>query len=341
MIVWRKKVEKYETLSSSHGKTLLLYIFYSRIADCRSNFFFFLQQGVVESDDIDFKFVIVDKSYVPFPLVEVAKYRNVEIISQSNMGSDLCSAKDALLKLDLHMYSHYIVMNCGARGPYVKTPVERYSYWKKYISLFDNVLVRLVGALISCENNSRVQSRSHVQSWFIMFDRLSIRIALSSWKSCPWLTWRDAIIDGEVAVSRAVMQMGYKIASLQPEFYPYDKGGKCSFSGNPGMLPQDLFGQVFVKHGGELFRDDLLNVQTKIDVAKNGGSIGMENGSSDEELANFIIETELHRSCKDAGLVYLKRYKDVRENAIDPWAHYIAHGQKENRKWEGLSCKPH
>jgi hypothetical protein len=43
-------------------------------------------------------------------------------------------------------------------------------------------------------------------------------------------------------------------------------------------------------------------------------------------------------TCEDAKNQYLKDNKDVKAGGMNPWDHYLRHGEKENRRWPGTKC---
>ena len=321
-----------DSSGNTNAHVLVVYTFYTRIKDdnnCRSNFFFFLKHGVRASPEVDFKFLILEDSYVPPLLVEVAKLPNVEVVFRKNYSSDLCGYHHYLSGLDLAQYQYFFLMNCGARGPYTRPDRGPLSYVDRYISLFQHN-VGLAGASISCEQDV------HVQTWFVVLNKVSLNVALSLWKECP-SNWLKVVTTGEVGLSVRIRKMGYRMASLVPEFNPYFNG-RCSFKKNPAYKEQKLFQQMFVKHGGEMARDHLLSYKTMIQVAKHEGTLGKESGRSDEEEVRHLIEHVINRPCADARLLYLKRNPGVRIARVDPWEHFLNFGKKEGRRWPGKKC---
>jgi hypothetical protein len=325
---------------SEGAKTVVIYTYFTKIGDdssCRSNFEFFLEKGVEESDKVDFVFILVANSLVPSRVVAVSGFKNVKFVQSQNYGSDLCNVYHAVT--DLHLaekYEHFFVLNCGARGPYAAGNWEKLFYVDKFVSLFTNS-VRLVGASVSCEK-SAASSSVHVQSWFIVYDKISLSVAMALWKHCPWKKWEDAISEGEVGVSAVLLKTGFKIAGMTREFNPFYSGKTCLNSRNPGTSYQDLNEQIFVKFGGELFRLGMIEPRTRIEVLKREGWIGQQSEGSHEDWLKEQIEKDASISCKEARFLYLVQYPDIKRAHLDPWLHFKYSGQKEGRTWRGVSC---
>lgn len=269
-------------------RTAILYVYFSRIVDdmsCRSNFAFFLENGVDEREGVDFYFVIVDNSYIPAQVLDVQRLPNVHFVRLQNYKSDLCNVYHAIVELELdHKYDKFIILNCGARGPYG----SKYESKTFYVQKFTNNLndhVKLFGPVISCEQ------LPHVQTWFFSFDKVAMSLALNLWKGCPWSDWLDTIDHGEVGLSSAVLNSRYNIGGILGGFNPFSRQSSCTFKGNPGLLKQDLNKQIFVKYGGELLRRRILARETQIEVIQRGGWIGQETNLSKSEW----VESEIRK----------------------------------------------
>ena len=325
--------------TTSNAKAVLLYTFFTRVGDdssCRSNFAFFLEKGVEQSSVIDFVFIIVGNSLVPAQALSLSKFSNVKFVHIKNYGSDLCNVYHVIQ--DLHVADHYqnfFVMNCGARGPYGGS--SKLFYVDQFLNRL-NSSVRLVGASISCEKN--IFSNSvHVQSWFMALDKVSLGVALSLWKNCPWKKWGDAILEGEVGTSAILIKAGFKIGSMQKEFSPFYQGKTCSSLKNPGLAQQNLDEQIFIKFGGEIFRSGLGDARTRIQVVQREGWIGNDVEGSIDLWVKENTMKEVHRTCKEARFLYLQQYQDIKRAQIDPWTHYKMSGKNEGRVWRGVSCE--
>ncbi len=324
--------------STSKAKAVLLYTFFTRVGDdssCRSNFAFFLEKGVEQSSVIDFVFIIVGNSLVPAQALSVSKFSNVKFVHIKNYGSDLCNVYHVIQ--DLHVadqYQNFFVMNCGARGPYGGS--SKLFYVDQFLKRL-NSSVRLVGALINCEEGASSDS-VHVQSWFMVMDKVSLQVALLLWKNCPWKKWEDAILHGEVGTSAMVLKAGFKIGSTQREFSPFYNGKPCSSLKNPGLSYQNLDEQIFVKFGGEIYRLGLIDLRTQVQVIQREGWIGEEVDGSIDLWVKEKTEKASHRTCKEARFLYLQQYQDIKRAQIDPWTHFKNHGKNEGRIWRGVSC---
>jgi hypothetical protein len=279
--------------------------------------------------EVDFKILVLEDSFVPPLLLEVAKLPNVEVVFRKNYSSDLCGYYHYLSRQDLGPYDFFFLLNFGARGPYVRPGRNPLFYIHRYLNLFKSN-VAVAGASISCEEDV------HVQTWFIVLNKMSLNVALGLWKACPTV-WREVVIQGEIGLSATIRKMGYRIASPVEEFNPY-YNGKCAFKRNPGLKEQKLFEQIFVKYGGQMAREYLLDYKTLVEVVKHGGMLGMESERSENEQVQYLKDHIINRSCKDARIMYLKQYPGIRKAGVDPWEHYLNFGKKEARKWPGRRC---
>ena len=186
-------------------------------------------------------------------------------------------------------YDYVVVTNDGVRGPFFDAqlsadiastlPFTNVPLWlAKYIALAvhkDNN--RLVGSVMSCEQDT------HVQSWFLVMDRRIVHaIVMPHFNATcvPGLMWKKAV-GHEVQISVDVLAQGGGLAAVYPHFKTFtskhrravrvDKNktwlGKMHGCANMlrydashflNMLesPADL---VMVKYGGDLFRSKLLS----------------------------------------------------------------------------------
>ena len=154
---------------------------------------------------------------------------------------------------------------------FAKVPI----WLEKFVFLIEGG-ASLVGPVSSCE------IEVHVQSWMFVFTadahdivRLRMRAACS-----PALQWSDAIKLSEIGISHDLLSNNLALSSLYPSFKLLTRHHRSALNfgvaeirekmfdcRNPlltldgNRAGEDLLSIVFVKYGGEVFRQGLLTPQ--------------------------------------------------------------------------------
>ena len=125
------KVNAHESSSLQNKKILISYVAYAppnvsrnTYDQCKSNFDFFLRNGVSKSKDIVYIFSLVDDTSVPRrlnKLISSPNTNNIIVQKVNNMQLDLYIHGSVIRSNKVDAYDYYVFMNCGSRGPYYKT----------------------------------------------------------------------------------------------------------------------------------------------------------------------------------------------------------------------------
>ena len=238
-------------------RTMISYAYYSPLgktdrmyAQCRSNLDHFLRRGLPPHDGHNHPDVILNViGDTPVPSLGG---RRITIRRRALGPADLFVHVQALREtLGRNDDTYYFVfLNCGVRGPYLMPashPTARLgvaSWLEPFTSLLRNGAM-ISGPSISC------QPSPHLQSYFVVGTKQAAeQFILPKWGKEDNNKTR-IIIESEIGLSTAVIQAGFKIASLQSwgaTFMPMDCMRLCQ--SNPTLFAQDPFELIFLKHGG-------------------------------------------------------------------------------------------
>jgi hypothetical protein len=246
---------------------------------CITNANIFLSRGVVNSTRVDYVFNLVGSTSATSQILEAARlWSNVNISRVPNQAIDL-PAHMSTIKSSHKSYTYYILLNCGARGPYfmhqsVEHPLIPSRAW---ISRFIDPLRKgasAVGSTISPEISP------HIQTYAMALNYQATKFAMSYWDRFSSLTAAGNVTDKaflidnmEVGLSTALIDAGFHIASLDTRMQNlysrrsnipgdlYDNPTACrrsdtrNSSGCEGVNPCEV---IFVKYGGEILREGLV-----------------------------------------------------------------------------------
>ena len=290
-----------ESSSLLNKKILISYVAYAppgaslnTYDQCKSNFDFFLRNGVSKSENVVYIFSLVDDTAVPRRLSKLVRYsaKNIHFKRVKNQQLDLYIHGSVIRNHMIDSYDYYVFMNCGSRGPYYKTtelPQLGYYPFSKHKTMISTInwllpfitrmqgTIGLVGPTISCEVSP------HVQSYMMVARADAAKIIMNVWstdKRVGSANRLDAIANTEVAASTYVLRAGIGIGCLDSR-YP-DIGGTynltCSMQyrrlGNSYQLnptacrdvtsegcarPVDPCEVVVVKYGGEMMTRDIVS----------------------------------------------------------------------------------
>ena len=244
-------------------RTVISYAYYSplgnfegdekeKYAQCRSNLDHFLRWGLPLNDGhhLDVILNVIGDSPVPS-----LGGRRVTIRRRALGPADLFVHAQALREtLGRNDTDYFVFLNCGVRGPYVipaSDPASRLgvaSWLEPFTSRLRNGAM-ISGPSISCERSP------HLQSFFVVATKQAAeQFILPKW-GVTYDEKQRAIDESEIGLSTAILNAGFRIASLQSwgaTFLPSDCARLCRF--NPTLQPQDPFELIFLKHGGKQLR---------------------------------------------------------------------------------------
>ena len=286
-----------------HRVIYLYYAVYSRAENdpCFDNFRIFIKRAVRESSAIKYNFLVIGDTVIPSDLVARMKLMsNVNIHYVPNLGVDLCSFSNMLKHYHKHQSSlftensYFFFLNCGTRGPYFSNIRGEGHIWspEHWMSPFFDRLkgdVAIVGPTISCEIHP------HVQTYAALMNSESARVAMELWDCTPGRTKLDIIKSSEVGLSEKLIAGGHNIASvalyhdldfrlsenkfcgLETDIGKYFNPFVCynetevnrvinSTRFTYNCLHLDPCDTIFIKFGGEGFKDRLLSQETELRI---------------------------------------------------------------------------
>ena len=192
--------------------------------------------------------------------------RNVWGMVVPNRNADLCSyqevyprALSSLLQKPLELYEFFFFVNCGVRGPFFELDVHSATPTaEEWLARFTDKLsptVLLVGPTVSCQVRS-----AHVQTYAIAMKQSTYQwFADEAWGRCTEKTKDDIIIDSEVGLSSRILNAGFTLGSLMPRHNGISSHFTTYLDScpnhNPTLEPLEPYEVVFVKYGGQIFRN--------------------------------------------------------------------------------------
>uniref|UniRef100_A0A6C0ANU2 Rhamnan synthesis protein F n=1 Tax=viral metagenome TaxID=1070528 RepID=A0A6C0ANU2_9ZZZZ len=193
-------------------KLLVLYVFHiynDRVKD-------FLNNCIFKDENTDF-IIISNDTNNTFTAPD-----NVKLLFRDNIGYDFGGWSDALLRDNLyHKYDKFIFVNSSVSGPFLHSDFKG-----KWTDIYINGLqdnIKLFGSTIN--TIGQPQSLSHVQSYIFSMDKLTLDYLIN----CEIFsmtnyakTFRDAIHNKEILMSRKIIENKWNIGSLLPYYKNVD-----------------------------------------------------------------------------------------------------------------------
>lgn len=209
-------------------KTLIIYATH----EISENLLFFCRNGYIDDPKYDFVFVFNNPT---LKISFIATGTNVKVINRENIGIDFggwthvlhMNDDDTSGKKLYENYDYYVLINSTVKGPFL--PIwynqEINGYWPEiFISKLNND-IKLVGTTINATVRHKNPLFPHVQSMFLVFDRIGLDIGITSRIFDPSninMSKQKVIIDKEVGFSKAIVEAGYNIASVLPSYKNID-----------------------------------------------------------------------------------------------------------------------
>lgn len=192
------------------AKTLVLYVFHEYNWRVKR----FVEKAIFYDENVDFM-VICNNTHFQLELPFYVKY-----FVRENIGFDFGGWSDALFAEDTYKkYDYYIFANSSIVGPFIP------SYCKeKWTDIYINGLqdnVKLFGSSI----NTKPLERVHVQSYIFSMDKHTLQYLIDceifSVHNYPKTFW-EAVFQKEVFMSRKILDNGWNIGSLMPQYKNVD-----------------------------------------------------------------------------------------------------------------------
>jgi hypothetical protein len=263
------KILPSELLRKPANYILVVYVWADVDVQYLGNLHFFVEHGVRATHPVDYFFILqqvgdkpVNESHLPI-LPSNARY-----IQHENKCYDIGTMGWFLSQniTDTTKYKYFFIMNSSIRGPFFTPFIEHFGiqWYEIFIGRITNE-IKLVGVTINCYLGP------HVQSYLWATDRVGLAI-LTSNTSGPLKChsdYVDAVYNGELAASRAILDANYQIASLQSKYQGWDfrkpENSHCNHGINPVYIDtaiddinHDPYELVFVKYKGDLPFDTII-----------------------------------------------------------------------------------
>lgn len=216
--------------SMKTNKSLVLYL-YREDAQTLENFLYFIKFGTIESESVDYVFIINDyKCSVDFPV-----FKNIRIIKKDN-GFDLNSYIFAIKQLELSNYDFFFFINSSCIGPILPTYTTK--NWVEIFTDLFNDKIKLIapiveipqdnfGSLALNNNNKFIQksdkSIPFLHTYMFATDKVGMNILLS------YEVFREHQIDQfelihkfERLITSCILNEGYGIRSFLKRFENVD-----------------------------------------------------------------------------------------------------------------------
>lgn len=217
----------------------IIYSYYEKNDAYRTNMLYFLKHGYIKDPQVMYTIVVNGSHTIKFPSAE-----NLLVVQRENTGYDFQGYYVGLLSLK-KKYNYYVFVNCSVRGPFLPPYVNSYLRW--YQSFLDLLKgqVKLVGSTINCQPPCQAfdpdHYSPHVQSYCFAMDTecQDYLVNVSPlFKRC-YNEKSEVILHQEIGMSRHVLQKGWNISCLVPEYQNLDYRN-ISTTSNVNMIPDDI-----------------------------------------------------------------------------------------------------
>lgn len=198
----------------SMNRTLVLYVFHEYNMRVK----YFIDNCIFQDDNVDFM-VICNNTSISFPIPPYVK-----VLFRENIGFDFGGWSEGLLKDSIYKnYDHYIFVNSSVLGPFL--PV----YYKgRWTDIYINGLegnIKLFGSTINTDTFEQYLTTPHVQSYIFSMNRSTLEYLIECGifsNDTLSTTYFDAIVSKEVLMSTKILEKGWNIGSLMPQYKGID-----------------------------------------------------------------------------------------------------------------------
>lgn len=172
-------------------KTLVMYIFANADPQYLTNLRYFVEHGVVESEEVDYIIVVQDSSSkedIQLPDLP----GNAQYISHKNECYDWGTFGWLLLQsgeVNYAMYKYYVFLNSSVKGPFMPAYLWDEMHWTEAFTGSLTDTVKLVGPTISCVGvpfaaniSNEWRKVAHVQSYAMATDQKGLQILINDGK---------------------------------------------------------------------------------------------------------------------------------------------------------------
>jgi hypothetical protein len=136
------KNENFSNIINKENKYCCIYAYYEKDNLYKSNFEYFLNNGIL--DNVDY-YIVINGDYK----VNISIRNNITILERENKGYDFGAYSYVIKKINKN-YDYYIFLNATVKGPYLE---DNNKWLEIFLSLF-NTNVKLVGCSICYTNTN-------------------------------------------------------------------------------------------------------------------------------------------------------------------------------------------
>jgi len=205
------------------SKKVVIYTYYQTDVS-NYNLSFFLKNEVIESEEIDYIFII--NGYECKIKHLIPKFSNVLIILRENKGFDFGGYNAALNYLNKigSKYDFYIFMNSGVFGPVIKKGLCDNQHWSDVFTNKINDKVKLVGTSIVCLPSDDLGGFGpKVEAFFFVTDQIGLDLCIKEGTIfCDHKNKTSLIVNGEYGVSRCIFKHNYTIDCILDKYQNID-----------------------------------------------------------------------------------------------------------------------
>lgn len=301
---YKSSFSRLELPREEYNGVLISYAYKDGSKTQRENLKYFLKHGLSNRKDVSFVFTLNDAPNCKYKSI-IPRRKNIEVKCRRNIGFDTCAHGNVLREEKFKRKKYVVFMNGSARGPfspgdclfvnrtmpflYKHCSELKLSFIKRqrrldkserfWVDRFTTMMEKsntngkIAGPYISCDKSP------HVQSWLIVAHRDVLHYARET-LTC-FDSRKDAILYGELALSKVILSNGYNLLSPIKEYMNMDfrKGipqhicghqnpgkalGFCPYGNCRSLNPLET---IFFKNSGGLIRDHVLDrsLQTEVD----------------------------------------------------------------------------
>ena len=212
----------------------------------------------------------------------IPKLPNVTVIYRENIGYDFGGHLASLKKINTSLFDYFFFMNSGVIGPILK---DKNEVWYDRFTNKINERVKLVGTAIVCLPHTDLGGFGpKVEGFFFCLDQDGIQCILKDGTIFyNHKTKVDAILNGEYALTKCILNNNYSIDCMLKKYKNIDWLDKKNYYVNNNLHPSrknsyfgkniDPFEVVFHKwfwHGESNVSLDVIEDYTKIKFNSKG-----------------------------------------------------------------------
>ena len=209
-----------EAFGDNNNKICCFYAYYEKNEDYKSNFEYFLENGILDS--LDYYIIINGNCSANIP-----KKTNIKVFNRENKGYDFGAYSYVIDKLS-KQYDYYFFINTSVVGPYFREDNTYNGDWTvPFLELFDKD-VKVVGTSINIyisandKRHEKLEKKykkkdpfSHVQSMFFCVDSEYFEhlksINFFDEEEMNSMEFDDVIINKEIGLSQIALSNGWNI----------------------------------------------------------------------------------------------------------------------------------